>query len=434
MTEYLPAIVAVAVTAFAVVSKRLGRSVVTGTMAFTALGLAVGPQGFDLVDFSGLFGQPEFVSLVLTGALVVVLFTDASAINASSWSDDVIPARLLGIGLPLAILFGWVVALVVLGDLELWEAAVLGAMLAPTDAALGKAVVSNPRVPARIRQSLNIESGLNDGITIPLFLVFLETARAAESSRQVGRLLGELIQQVGLAVAVGVVVGALGARAIRWGRASGWADRYALQVALLALAVAAYAVAVPLGGSGFIAAWVAGLMFGRSNRAAPDVDESLAVYAETTGDLLTMLSFFVLGIYLGPVLASLTWQIVLYAVLSLTVVRLLAVAVSLLGRHMRRSTVLYIGWFGPRGLATIILTIEIIDGSGLDHASTIANAALFTVGLSVLAHGMTAWWGSNTYADVVEAHPDSASLAENAPTTVDVRVPLRSRHVRAASG
>lgn len=433
MTEYLPAILAIAVTAFAVVSKRLGRSVVTGTMVFTALGLAVGPQGFDLIDFSGALGQPEFVSLVLTGALVVVLFTDASAINASSWRDDVIPARLLGIGLPLAILFGWLVALVVLGDLELWEAAVLGAMLAPTDAALGRAVVSNPRVPARIRQSLNIESGLNDGITIPLFLVFVETARAAESSWSVGRLVTELVQQVGLAVVVGVVVGALGARAIRWGRASGWAYRYSLQVALLSLAVAAYAVAVPLGGSGFIAAWVAGLMFGRSNRAVPDGDESLSVYAETTGDLLTMISFFVLGIYLGPVLAELTWQIALYAVLSLTVVRLLAVAVSLSGRHMRRSTVLYIGWFGPRGLATIILTIEIVDGSGLDHASTIARAALFTVGLSVLAHGMTAWWGSNKYADVVEAHPDGASLAENAPTTVDVRIPLRSRHTRAAS-
>jgi sodium/hydrogen antiporter len=433
VTEYLPAIIAVAVTAFAVVSKRLGRSVVTGTMAFTALGLAVGPEGFDLVDFSGLFGQPEFVSLVLTGALVVVLFTDASAINASNWSDDVIPARLLGIGLPLAIVFGWVAALVVLGDLELWEAAVLGAMLAPTDAALGKAVVSNPRVPARIRQSLNIESGLNDGIAIPLFLVFLEAARAAESSRHVGRLLWELTQQVGLAVVVGVLVGALGARAIRWGRTSGWAYRYSLQIALLSLAAAAYAIAVPLGGSGFIAAWVAGLMFGRANRAAADVDETLAVYAETTGDLLTMLSFFVLGIYLGPVLAAMTWQIALYGVLSLTVVRLLAVAVSLLGRHMRRSTVLYIGWFGPRGLATIILTIEIIDESGLAHASTIANAALFTVGLSVLAHGTTAWWGSNRYADAVEAHPDGSSLAENARPTVDVRVPLRSRHLRSAS-
>lgn len=427
MTEYVPAIVAVAITAFAVVSKRLGHSVVTGTMLFTALGLVVGPEVLDLVDFSGLIGQPEFVSLVLTGALVVVLFTDASAINASNWSEDVIPARLLGIGLPLAILFGWVAALALLGNLELWEAATLGAMLAPTDAALGKAVVSNQRVPARIRQALNIESGLNDGIALPFFIVFLETARAAEASNAVNDLAVELVKQVGIALAVGIVVGAAGARAIRWGRASGAASPYWLQIGLLSLAVAAYSLAGPLGGSGFIAAWVAGLVFGRAERSSKDVDDSLPVFAETTGDLLTMLSFLVFGIYLGPALTNLTWQIVVYGVVSLTVVRLVSVALALVGQRTGAATLLYIGWFGPRGLATIILTIEILDSSGLDHANTIATTALFTVGLSVLAHGMTAWWGSNAYADAVEAHPDG--LAQNA-SPIEVRVPLRSRHPR----
>jgi len=434
VTEYLPAIIAVAVTAFAVVSKRLGRSVVTGTMAFTALGLAVGPKGLDLVDFGGLFGQPEFVSLVLTGALVVVLFTDASAINALRWRDDVVAARLLGIGLPLAIAFGWLAALVLLGDLEVWEAAVLAAMLAPTDAALGKAVVSNPRVPARVRQALNIESGLNDGIALPFFIVFLETARASEGSLDVGELVVELVRDIGVAVAVGIAVGALGARAVRWGRTSGFANEHWLQVALLSLAVAAYALATPLGGSGFIAAWVAGLMFGRSNRAARDGDASLGEFAEITGDLLTMVSFFVFGVYLGPVLADLTWEVVAYAVVSLVVVRFAAVTLALAGGRMLRSTLLYIGWFGPRGLATIILTIEIVDGSDLTNGATIANAALFTVGLSVLAHGVTAWWGSNAYADAVEAHPGASELAENAPTEMDVRVPVRSRPPRYRSG
>ena len=151
------------------------------------------------------------------------------------------PARLLGIGLPLAIVFGWAVAFVLLGDLEIWEAAVLGAMLAPTDAALGKAVISNPRVPLRIRQALNVESGLNDGIALPFFIVFLETAQAAESSLSVADAVSELVQQVGVAVVVGVVVGVVGARAIRWGRTSGSASSYWLQVGLLSLAVAATA-------------------------------------------------------------------------------------------------------------------------------------------------------------------------------------------------
>ena len=257
-----------------------------------------------------MLGQSEIINLVLTATLVVVLFTDASAVNASRWSDEVLPARLLGIGLPLAIVFGWVVAYL-LFDLEFWEAAVLGTMLAPTDAALGKAVVSNPRVPMRVRQALNVESGLNDGIALPLFLVFVETAQAVESSLDVSQLVTEVVKQLGIAIVVGAIVGIGGARVIRWGRSSGNANGYWLQIGLLGLAAVAYTVATPLGGSGFIAAWVAGLAFGRASRTfaakAEDVDE-LSLFAETTGDLLTMMSFLIFGIFLGPVLAALTWQ------------------------------------------------------------------------------------------------------------------------------
>jgi NhaP-type Na+/H+ or K+/H+ antiporter len=430
MTEYAPAFVAVAVVAFAAVSKRLGRSALTGTMLFTAIGLAIGPQGLDLLPLTGLLGQNEVINLVLTATLVVVLFTDASAVNASKWSEEILPARLLGIGLPLAILFGWGVAYV-LFDLEFWEAAVLGTMLAPTDAALGKAVVSNPRVPVRIRQALNVESGLNDGIALPFFLVFVETAQAVESSLDVSQLVTEVVRQLGVAIVVGAIIGFGGARIIRWGRTSGNAIGYWLQIGLLGLAAAAYTVATPLGGSGFIAAWVAGLAFGRASRAfaakPEDLDE-LSVYAESTGDLLTMMSFLIFGIFLGPVLAALTWQIVVYGVVSLAVVRLAAVALAVIRNGMQWPTVLYLGWFGPRGLATIILTIEIIDESALDNASTIAGAALFTVALSVLLHGLTAWWGSNRYADWVESHPDTDTLAEQATSTYEVRVPLRSQH------
>jgi NhaP-type Na+/H+ or K+/H+ antiporter len=430
MTDYITAIVAVAVVAFAVVSKRLSRSALTGTMVFTAVGLLIGPEGLDLLPFSGPLGRSEIITFVLTATLVVVLFTDASAVNASKWREEILPARLLGIGLPLAIVFGWIVAYF-LFDLEFWEAAVLGTMLAPTDAALGKAVVSNPRVPVRIRQALNVESGLNDGIALPFFLVFVETAQAVESSLDASQLVTEVVKQLGIAAVVGAVVGSVGARVIRWGRTSGNANDYWLQIGLLALAAVAYTVATPLGGSGFIAAWVAGLAFGRASRSfaakTEDLDE-LSVFAETTGDLLTMMSFLIFGIFLGPVLAALTWQMAVYGVLSLAVVRLAAVTLAVIRNRMRWPTVLYIGWFGPRGLATIILTIEIVDESSLDHSSTIAGAALFTVGLSVLLHGLTAWWGSNRYADYVESHPDTDTLAEQDASGFDVRVPLRSQH------
>ncbi len=369
MTDYLPAIIAVAITAFAVVSKRLGRSVVTGTMVFTALGLVVGPEVLDLVDFTGLLGEPEFVRLVLTGALVVVLFTDASAINASRWSDDVVAARLLGIGLPLAIAFGWLAALVLLGDLEVWEAALLAAMLAPTDAALGKAVVSNPRVPARIRQALNIESGLNDGIVLPFFIVFLETARAAESfaqRRRPGHRAGGRHRhrrghrhRGGRVRGTGGPVGAYqrlrepllapGRPAVA--RRGCVRDRYPAR---------RFGFHRRLGRRAGVRQEQPG------SRATPT--RRCCEFSEIMGDLLTMVSFFVFGVYLGPVFAEVTWQIVAYAVVSLVVVRFVAVVISLAGGRMRRSTLLYIGWFGPRGLATIILTIEIVDASDLTTA------------------------------------------------------------------
>ena len=430
--EFVPAIVACALVVVAVGSRRLGTMWITSTMLFTALGLLLGPEVLDLVNLDGLVGSFDVVTVLLTGTLVVVLFTDASAINSSSWSDDILPARLLGIGLPLAIVFGWLVALVLLGDLEFWEAAVLGTMLSPTDAALGKAVVSNLRVPARVRQSLNIESGLNDGISLPIFIVFIETARVAEDSLPVGDIVTELFQQVGIALLVGIAVGWLGAWLITWGRTSGAAIDYWLQIGLVALAALAYTLATPLGGSGFIAAWVAGYCFGRFHDSTGE--ESLPEYAEATGDLLTVASFFVFGVFLGPVLADLTWPIVLYGVLSLTAVRMVAVMLALIGSRMRAPSVLYIGWFGPRGLATIILTLEIVDESGLTGSSTIADAALFTVGLSVLAHGLTAWWGSNVYADYATTHPDAADLVEHDAPSVEVRVPLRSRHRSATIG
>jgi NhaP-type Na+/H+ or K+/H+ antiporter len=430
--EYTPAVATVALVAYALVSKRLSRSAVTGTMIFAALGLALGPEALGLVDFSGLLGRSDFVTLVLTGTLVIVLFTDANAINSSNWRDDIIPARLLGIGLPIAIGLGWLLAAVLFGPLGIWEAAVLGTMLAPTDAALGKAVVSNERVPQRVRQALNIESGLNDGISLPVFLVFLDAAVITERSLAVSEVFVELATQVGTALAVGVAVGWVGARAIAWGRSSGAAIGYWLEIGLVALAVGAYAIATPLGGSGFIAAWVAGFVFGQ--RFVSSSDDTLPEFAEASGDLLTMASFFVFGVFLGPVLAGLTWQIVVYAVLSLVVVRMLAVAISLLGAKLRPQSIVYMGWFGPRGLATIILTIEIVDESALDGGSTIIDAALFTVGLSVLLHGLTAWWGSNVYADYVARHPRRDDLPEGQVPTTAVRVPRRARHESTVRG
>jgi hypothetical protein len=190
--DFTAAVIATGFVGYALVSRRLDRSPVTGTIVFTALGLVIGPELLGLADLSGLAGEPEVVRLVLVATLVVVLFSDASAINSAPWHDDVIPARMLGIGLPAMIAIGWVGAALVLDGLEFWEAAVLATMLAPTDAALGKAVVSNPRVPRRIRQALNVESGLNDGIALPVFVVFVEAAIVTEENLPFGDLAGRV--------------------------------------------------------------------------------------------------------------------------------------------------------------------------------------------------------------------------------------------------
>ena len=419
--EYSLALITTVFIAFALVSRRLGRTAITGPMVFVTVGLLLGPEALDVV---GLPPGLDLINILLESALVVVLFTDASAINSSNWRDEAsISGRLLGIGLPLTIVVGWGVALVLLGDLEFFEAAILATMLAPTDAALGKAVVSNRRVPQRIRQALNVESGLNDGIALPVFVVFLEAARTAEGSLDIADFVEEIIPEVGIALIVGTLVGTLGAFVIDKARDAGWATPYWLQIAFVSVGILAFAVADPLHGSGFIAAWVAGFAFGRVWR---DVGDDLHVFAEETGDILTMVSFLIFGLALGPVLTQVTWEMVLYGVLSLAVIRVMAVFLAMIGSGLEPVSVLYMGWFGPRGLATLILTLSVVDTTELTGAATITGAALVAVGLSVFAHGATAWWGSNAYANWVEAHPDTDELEETEDVP-HVRVPRRAR-------
>ena len=419
--DFAPAVVAVAFIAFALVSHRVERTALTGAMLFVGLGLVMGPEVLDLVD---LRVAPELPEMLLETTLVVVLFTDASAINSSRWREEAaLPGRLLAIGLPLTIVAGWGLALLLFDDLGPWEAALLATMLAPTDAALGKAVVSNPRVPERIRQALNVESGLNDGIALPVFVVLLEAAQAADRSLTVGDFARELLPEVGIAVVVGVAVGSVGARAIAGARDKRWAVHYWLEIAVVALALVAFWVADPMGGSGFIAAWVAGATFGRIRRSEQaEVHE----FAEATGDALTMMSLLVFGLVLGPVLVDVSWQVVLYGALSLAVIRVAAVAVALIGSGLATRSILYLGWFGPRGLATLILSISVIQTQDLAGAATVAEVALVAVALSVVAHGATSWWGSNSYADWVEAQTATATLPETRSVT-PIRVPRRSR-------
>jgi NhaP-type Na+/H+ or K+/H+ antiporter len=379
-------ILAVAVFAFAMVSERLAVSPITAPMVFTTVGLVLGPAGLDWFDLD--IGS-EAVILLVEATLVLVLFTDAVRIDLrvlrrESW----LPKRLLGIGLPLTVVAGTGVAAVVLGDLTIGEAALVAAVLAPTDAALGQAVVSDRRLPVRLRQGLNVESGLNDGIALPVVTVLIAVVGAEIGDDRTGGWLRFALEQVGFGVASGLVIGAAGAVVLRRAAEAGAIEGVFRQLATIAVAVGAYAGASLLDGNGFMAAFVAGLAFG--HLAGPECSD-VQEFTQDEGELLTVITFGVFGAALaGPLLDDITWEIGLYAVLSLTVVRMVPVLVAMAGTGTTLETRLFAGWFGPRGLASILFALlvsEELSGPGVD---TVVTTVVATVLLSVYAHGATA--------------------------------------------
>jgi NhaP-type Na+/H+ or K+/H+ antiporter len=380
---------------FAAVSRRIEGSPVTAAMLFTAAGLVVGVDALGLVD-------PEAegleVEVFAEATLAVVLFSDASRIDLTALRRTLhIPARLLGIGLPLTILAGLAAALLVFPALTWPEALLVAIILAPTDAALGQVVVTSKRVPVRIRQSLNVEAGLNDGICVPLFLVALAVALAEEGAIGHGHALRLVFEKIGYGVLMGVIAGAVAAAVVVHGTARRLVDDTWLQVVPLAGALLAFTLAEAIGGSGFIAAFVGGLAFGgmRQHRGG-----EVSHLIEQTGAVLAAVTFVLFGaVLLEPAIGDLTWRIALYASLSLTVVRMVPVALSMLGTGARRPTVAFLGWFGPRGAASIVFALLVLEEQGLPHENTVVTTAFVTVGLSVLLHGVTAAPLARRYAD-----------------------------------
>ena len=327
------AVVAALVLGYAVVSRRLDRTVLTAPIVFVLGGLALGDDGLGLIDLR--IGS-EAVRLLAEVTLTLVLFADASRIELRTLRRELaFPARLLAIGLPLTILAGVGAAVGLFGELLLVEAVVLAIVLAPTDAALGQAVVTDPRLPSRIRQGLNVESGLNDGICVPLLFIALAVAEADVGAVTAHDALELVLEEIGFGVVGGLAAGIVGALALRTALRHELIGEEWLQVVPLAAAGLAYGIAAPLGGSGFIAAFVGGLAFGALRRGVPD---EVTHVAEVTGLVLSALTFVVFGAaILGPALGVVGWESVVYAVLSLTVVRMLPVAVALLGTDARRA-------------------------------------------------------------------------------------------------
>jgi NhaP-type Na+/H+ or K+/H+ antiporter len=395
------AIIAAAVLAVAGVSRQLTGTPVTPAMVFVVVGVLVGPLVIDEVT---AVPTGEGVRTLAEATLAVVLFADASRIKTRALRREyAVPLRLLGIGLPLTIAIGAVLAAVIFNQLSVTEAIVLAILLAPTDAALGEAVVTEPRLPSRIRQGLNVESGLNDGICVPLLLIALAVAEVEDSSSTSHHAIRIVAEQIGYGAFGGVAAGLLAAGVVAIAYTRGLITDSWLQVIPVAGAGLAYGIAVALGGSGFIAAFVAGAIFGA---LVSSESEQAARLSEELGALLGGVTFLIFGaILLGPALKHLTWGIVVYAVLSLTLVRMLPVAVAMIGTGARKQTVGFLGWFGPRGLASIVFAVIVVEEAHLPQAQTILLTTYVTIGLSVIAHGITAAPLAKRYAQWYESHP-----------------------------
>ena len=404
------ALLALCLVAFGLISGRLERSVLTPPMAFAILGLALSPHGLGWITID--LGD-ELVHLLAELTLVLVLFTDASRIDLSLLRrEHDLPMRLLGVGMPLTLFLGTVLAWWILPELGLWPAALLSAILAPTDAALGQAVVSDTRIPTRVRQALNAESGLNDGIALPVVLLFLSLCGVA-AGPEIGGNAAFWVRfaalQILLGPLVGVAVGWIGGRLVDASTRRGWMSESFQGLAALGLSMLAFGAAEMVHGNGFLAAFCAGLTVGNVTR---HLCSRLYEFGEEEGQLLTLGVFFIFGGALFPG----TWElidlrVVLYAALSLTVIRMLPVALSLLGKGLRRETVLFFSWFGPRGIASILFALLVLErvGAGLPRHDLVIAVVMTTVALSILAHGITAYPAAGWLARRLEPHKGSGA-------------------------
>lgn len=401
--EWALATIAMTMLLVAAVSRRLSGTPVTAAMLFVAIGVLLGPRFIDGIDVES---TGSTVRALAEATLALVLFSDASRINLRELRREAsVPARLLGLGLPLTIAAGAGVAAVIFGQLTFWEAVIIGVILAPTDAALGQSVVTEPKVPGRIRQGLNVESGLNDGVCVPLLFAAVAAADV-ESHIAGGRdAMSLLSQEIGYGIVGGLVAGALVALVVNQAGRRNLISGAWMQVIPAAGAALAYGIASPLDGSGFIAAFVAGMVFRAGIRRDP---EEINRFTDEVGGVLNGVTFVVFGaIVLGPALGEISWELAAYAVLSLTVIRMVPVAIAMLGSGARLPTVAFLGWFGPRGLASIVFALIVVEESSLPQESLIVLTVYLTVGLSVFAHGMSAAPLADRYGRWSRARPST---------------------------
>jgi NhaP-type Na+/H+ or K+/H+ antiporter len=380
------AILALFIFLYSIFSGGLERTPINGAIVFTAFGVIMGPLGLGWLQLD--LGA-EMLRTLAELTLALLLFSDAANANLDVLKQNIrLPKRLLLVGLPITLGIGFGFGLLLFDTLTVFEIAILATMLAPTDAALGKAVVTNKAVPENIRESLNFESGLNDGICVPILFVFLALATSAGEGESAHILALKLVaEEIGIGALVGIILTVSAVWLMKQCNERGWITETWKQLPIVVLAVSCFAVAQAIGGSGFIAAFAGGLLFGA---LAKERKHKFLLAAEGTGDTLALLTWVIFGaIVVGHSIDSVSWEIVLYAVLSLTVIRMLPVFFALGGLNLRADEKLFMGWFGPRGLASIVFAVIVLN-ENLPGGDIISMTVVSTVVLSIIFHGISA--------------------------------------------
>ncbi len=374
-------------------SKLLLRFNISGPMIFAGIGVLLSSLGLDVIKDAS--PDAEIVQIIAELALIIVLFSDASAINLKKLRQEwTIPARLLFIGLPLTIVFAAFMAKLIFPDEAFMYLLLMSLILAPTDAALGKAVVTDKKVPEKIRSSINVESGLNDGIVFPMLI----TVAAIISAGQAGdsSWLSYVAQQIIFGAVIGASIGYLAAMVSKKAIEKNFIESGYKNLMPIALAIMAYYLSDHFGGNGFIAAFFTGLFLGNYNE---NIRKNIEDFAESEGELLILISFVIFGfVFIPATIEFWDFKVFLFAALSLTVLRMIPVAISLIGTKFDLATVLFIGWFGPRGIASVLYVLIVVNSlHSIKGHEVIYSVITVTVLFSIILHGLTAQPFSRLY-------------------------------------
>ena len=383
------AIILIAVILVALFSRRIEMSVISIPMIFTAFGWIAGEGGLGYIPFEA---ERETIHTIAEITLVLVLFSDASRVDIQSLKKDAaIPARMLIIAMPLTILFGTFAAYLA-SPTQPWALALLvAAILTPTDAALGQAVVSREDVPEKIRQGINVESGLNDGLALPVVIIaaLLAVEMAGKSAEMAPEnIVTFAMLQVILGPVAGIVIGFAFAKMLDFAINRKLATTVFQGIYFLGTAFLCFVAAELVGGNGLIAAFIGGLAFGNSLKSSR---EFISEFMEGEGQLLTISTFLIFGAVMVPIgIAHASWATVLVTVSFLTIIRIIPVWLALTGTGLAPFEKFFLGWFGPRGLASILFALLILESYPVPGAEEMLACVVLTVMLSIVLHGVTA--------------------------------------------